>query len=93
MELYSHAGSPEVWLQNYTVTVLEVHADQVVLKNIVVEHVLGSFTQVDDPLGNGRRLHAKSHILCVSGTSRVVIAANSANAAGNEVRVLRVLTS
>ncbi len=42
----------------------EVHADQVVLKNIVVKHVLGSFTEVDDPLGHRRRTNriCTSHI-------------------------------
>ena len=29
----------------------EVHADQVVLKDVVVEHVLGGFAEIDDPLG------------------------------------------
>ena len=29
----------------------EVDADQVVLEDVVVEHVLGGFAEVDDPLG------------------------------------------
>ncbi len=31
----------------------EIHADQVVLEDVVVEHVLGGFAEVDDPLGHG----------------------------------------
>ena len=30
----------------------EVDADQVVLEDVVVEHVLGGFAQVDDPFGH-----------------------------------------
>ncbi len=68
----------------------EVHAHQVVLEDVVVEHVLGGFAQVDDPLGHGRRLDAERHVLRVGGARRVVVAADAANAAGDEMRVARV---
>ena len=34
----------------------EVDADQVLLEDVVVEHVLGGFAEVDDPLAEVRRL-------------------------------------
>ena len=69
----------------------EVHADQVVLKDIVVEHVLGGFAEVDDPLGHGRRTNAERHVLRISRAGRVVVAADAADAAGDEVGVARIL--
>ena len=69
----------------------EVDADQVVLENVVVEHVLGGFAQVDDPLAQRRRLDAEGHVLGVAGARRMVVAADAADAAGDEVRVARVL--
>ena len=69
----------------------EIHAHQIVLENIVVEHVFGSFAEVDDPFPERGRPHAESHVLRVRRTGRMVIAADSANAAGDEVRVPRIL--
>ena len=69
----------------------EVHAHQVVLEDVVVEHVLGGFAQVDDPFGHGRRLDAERHVLRISGAGGVVVAADAADAAGDEVRVARIL--
>jgi hypothetical protein len=57
----------------------------------VVEHVLGGLAEVDDPLTQVRRLHAVRHVLRVAGTGGVVVAADAADAAGDEVRVARVL--
>ena len=68
-----------------------VHADQVLLKDVVVEHVFRGFAQVDDPLAEVRRLHAVRHVLCVDRTGAVVVAADSADATGDEVRVARIL--
>ena len=69
----------------------EVHAHQVVLEDVVVEHVFGGFAQVHDPLGHGRRTHAKRHVLRIGGAGGVVVAADAADAAGDEVRVARIL--
>ncbi len=69
----------------------EIHAHQVVLEDIVVEHVLRGFAQVDDPFGHGRRLDAERHVLRVSGAGGVIVAADAADAAGDEVRVARIL--
>jgi hypothetical protein len=69
----------------------EVDSDQIVLKQVVVEHVLGRLAQVDDPLGHGRRLHAERHVLRIVGAGGVVVAADPADAAGDEVGVSRIL--
>ena len=68
-----------------------VHADQVVLEDVVVEHVLRGLAEVDDPLGDGRRLHAEGHVLGVGGAGGVVVAADAADPAGDEVRVAGIL--
>ncbi len=69
----------------------EVHADQVLLEDVVVEHVLGGLAQVDDPLGEVRRADPVGHVLVVDRAGRVVVTADAADAAGDEVRVPRVL--
>ena len=68
----------------------EVDAHQVVLEDVVIEHVLGGLAQVDDPLAQRRRLHSERHILGIIGARGVIIAANPANAAGDEVGVARI---
>ena len=68
-----------------------VHPDQVLLEDVVVEHVLGGFAEVDDPFAEVRRLHAVGHVLRVAGAGGVVVTADPADAAGDEVRVARVL--
>ncbi len=68
----------------------EIHADQVVLKDVVVEHVFGGFAEVDDPFGDVRWADAERHVLRVGGARRVIVPANSADAAGDEVGVPRV---
>ncbi len=68
----------------------EVHTHQVVLEDVVIEHVLGSLAQVDDPLRQVRWPHAKSHVLGVARARRVVVAADSADPAGDRVGVARV---
>src|SRR6516162_11721744 len=69
----------------------EIDADQVVLEDVVIEHVLGRFAQIDDPLSDGRRLDAVGHVLGIDRAGGVVVAADAADAAGNEVRVAGVL--
>jgi hypothetical protein len=61
------------------------------LENIVIEHVLGRFAEVDDPFRQGRRLHPVSHVLGVGGTGRVIVSANAANTASDEMGVTRIL--
>ena len=68
-----------------------VHEQEVVLVDGVVEHELGRLAEVHDPLAQMRRLDAVGHVLGVDRTDRVVVAADAADAAGDEVRVARVL--
>ncbi len=69
----------------------EVHEDQVVLEDRVVEHVLGRFAEVDDVLGQRGRLDAVGHLLGVVGAGGVVVAADAADPGRDEPRVARVL--
>src|SRR5580700_7726331 len=82
---------PDVWIGLPDHLLAEVDTDQVVLEDVVIEHVLGRFTEVDDPLGECGRTNAKGHVLRVAGAGRVVITADAANAARDEVGVARVL--
>ena len=83
---FEHAG---VRLADHPLAV--VHADQVLLEDVVVEHVLGGLAAVDDPLAEVRRRDAVGHVLRVHRAGRVVVTADSADAAGDEVRVARIL--
>ena len=69
----------------------EVHADQVLLEDVVVEHVLGALTEVDDLLAERGRRHAVGHVLRVAGAGGVIVPADATDAAGDEVGVSRVL--
>ncbi len=69
----------------------EVDPHQVLLEDVVVEHVLGRLAEVDDLLAERRRVHAVGHVLGVAGAGGVVVAADAADAAGDEVGVARVL--
>ena len=69
----------------------EVDTDEVVLKDIVIEHVFRRLAQVDDPLAHVGRADAKGHVLGVAGAGGVVVAADAADPAGDEVGVARVL--
>jgi hypothetical protein len=69
----------------------EVDADQILLKQVVVEHEFGRFTEVDDPVGQDGRIDAERHVLRVARARRVIVAADSADAAADEVRVARIL--
>jgi hypothetical protein len=69
----------------------EVHADQIVLVQAMVEHVLGGLAEVDDPFRQRRRAHPKGHVLRVAGARGVVIAADAANATRDEVGIAGIL--
>src|SRR6201987_3690921 len=69
------------WIRLLHHLLAKVHAHQVVLENIVVEHVLSGFAKIYDPLGDCRRTDSESHVLGIRGTCGVVISANPANAA------------
>ena len=69
----------------------EIDSDQIVLKDVMVEHVLGSLAQIDNPLGHVRRLDPVGHVLGIDRTRRMVVPANAANAAGDEMGVPGVL--
>ena len=68
----------------------EIDADQIVLIQVVVEHVLGRFAEIDDPFGHRRRMDAEGHVLGVAGAGGVIVAADAANAAGDEMGVARI---
>ena len=44
----------------------EVDADQVVLEDVVVEHVLGGLAEIDDPLGHAAASDAERHVLRIA---------------------------
>ena len=69
----------------------EVHADQVLLEDVVVEHVLGRLTEIDDLLAERGRMNAIGHVLGVARTGGVVVAADTADATGDEMGVPRIL--
>ena len=57
----------------------------------MVEHVFSRFTEIDNPLGQARVFYSVGHVLGIDRTGGVIIAANSADAAGDEMRVPRIL--
>ena len=69
----------------------EINCDQVFLEDVVIEHVLGRFAKIHDPFAEMRRLHAIGHVLRIAGASRVIVAADSADATRDEMRVARIL--
>jgi hypothetical protein len=69
----------------------EVHEHQVVLEDRVVEDVLSGLAEVDDPLAERRGLDPVGHVLRVHGADRVVVAADAADAARDEVGVAWIL--
>ncbi len=79
------------WVRFLYHLLAEVHSHQIVLKYVVVEHILGGLAEIHDPFGDVGRPDSESHVLRIRRTRRMVIAANSANATGNEMRVARVL--
>ena len=69
----------------------EVHADEVLLEDVVVEHVLGGLAEIHDLLAQGGGLHPVRHVLGVAGAGGVVVATDPADPARDEVRVPGVL--
>ena len=57
----------------------------------MVEHVFGGFAEIHDPFGHGGRPNAERHVLRVGRAGGVIVAADSADAAGDEMRVARIL--
>src|ERR1035438_2772157 len=70
----------------------KVHADQIVLENVVVEHVFGRLAQVDDPFGHWGRLYTEGHVLRICGAGSVIVAADAADAAGDEMGIAGTIT-
>jgi len=68
----------------------EIDPDQVVLVQVVIEHVLGGFPQVGDPFGHIRRADVEGHVSRITSAGGVIIAANSADPAGDEVSIARI---
>lgn len=68
-----------------------VDPDQVLLEDVVVEHVLGCLAQVDDPFTEVRWDHPVGHVLVVHRAGGVVVATDPADTTGDEMRVARVL--
>ncbi len=86
VRLLEHAG---VGLGDHLLA--EVDPDQVLLEDVVVEHVLGGLAEVDDLLAERRRVDAVGHVLRVARAGGVVVAADAADATRDEVGVARVL--
>ncbi|MGH6837171.1 MAG: hypothetical protein ACREC9_16945 [Methylocella sp.] len=57
----------------------------------MIEHILGGFAKVGNPFRDGWRLDTVGHVLGIDLASGVVVAANAADAAGDEMGVARVL--
>ena len=68
-----------------------VDPDQVLLEDVVVEHELGRLAEVHDPLAEVGWPHPVGHVLRVARAGGVVVAADAADAARDEVGVPRVL--
>ena len=80
---------PGIGLGDHLLAVVDPH--QVLLEDVVVEHVLRGLTEVDDPFAQVRWPDAVGHLLGVARADGVVVAADPADSAGDEVRVARVL--
>src|SRR5579859_4097857 len=78
------------WIGLFHHLLAVVNADEVLLKDIVVKHVLSRFTQIDNPLTHCWRLYPIGHVLCIDGAGRVIVAADAADAARDEVCVTGV---
>ncbi len=68
----------------------KVDAHQIVLENIVIEHVLGGLAEIHNPFGNVGRPDAERHILRIRRASGVIVSANAADPAGDEVCITRI---
>ena len=83
---------PDLWVGLLHHLFAEIHADQVVLKDVVIEHVFGGFAQVHNPFRDRWRPDTEGHVLGISCAGGMVVAADAANAAGNEVGISRIFT-
>src|ERR1700735_189766 len=69
----------------------EIDANEIVLENVVVEHVFGGFAEIDDPFRDVRRSYSERHILRVGGAGGVVVTADAADTTGDEMSIARIL--
>ena len=82
---------PYTWVSFANHLFAKIHADEIVLKDAVVEHVLRRLAEIDNPFTQRRCFDPISHVLRVNRASRMVVAANTANTAGNKMRISRIL--
>ena len=68
----------------------EVDVRHAVVEDRVVEDVVGGLGEVEGEVAQRRRLDAVGHVLVQARAGAVVVAADPADAAGDEVRVARV---
>ena len=68
----------------------EVHVRHAVVEDRVVEDVVGGLGQVEGEVAERRRLHPVGHVLVQARAGAVVVTADAADPAGDEVRVPRV---
>jgi len=68
-----------------------VHPDQVLLEDVVVEHVFRGLAEVDQPLAQVRRTNAVRHVLRVHRACAVVVTADATDTAGDEMGVAGIL--
>ena len=68
----------------------EVHVAHAVVEDRVVEHVVRGLRQVEREVAERRRLHPVGHVLVEAGAGAVVVTADAADPAGDEVRVARI---
>src|SRR6266568_2672104 len=80
--LFKHAG---IGLLYHLLTI--VNGNQILLEDVVIEHVLCRFAQVENPLAQGWRLDAISHILSIDRAGGMVITADTTDAAGDKVGI------
>src|SRR5260370_23586791 len=69
----------------------EIDADQIVLENVVIEHVLRCLTQVNNPLRHCWRFYPVCHILGVNSAKDVSITTYPTNPASDAMAVPAVL--
>ena len=60
----------------------EIDPNQIVLEDVVIEHVLGCFAEIHDPFGQGGRADSERHVLRIGRARGVIVAADPADAAG-----------
>ena len=67
-----------------------VHVRHAVVVDRVVEHEVGGLGEVERVVAERRRLHPVGHVLVQARARAVVVTADAADAAGDEVRVPRI---